>query len=248
MKRGRTTGATAARIRPQIPATNGDDRERFRRKINADQEKSYPPARPAPTMPPFRHRMHRVMRTRRGGAGAGSGSDRRFFISGARSGPPSLKKRRACAAPKRTTEPSRKGGGPCREGEFQSRKTPNGAPQGAIYFLTYEAACSAPSEPLRPQAEGKMKEIKPRGETAGVKAKPCAAKVGDTSLPPPHHAPSHTQPTALPARLAAKKTRQAAATRPTRAGWCRPSVRITAAPSASQRTATMTTVAQSTAR
>ena len=208
MKRGRTTGATAARIRPQIPATNGDDRERFRRKINADQEESSPPARPAPTMPPFRHRMHRVMRTRRGGAGAGNGSDRRLFISGARSGPPSLKKRRACAAPKRTTKPSRKGGGPCREGELQSRKTLNGAPQGATYSLTYEELAAPRPNPRGQGPKGKRNRSKPRGGTAGVKAKPCAVRVGDTS--PPHHAPRHTQPTARPARLAAKKTRQAA--------------------------------------
>ncbi len=145
------SAAVGWRIRPRTPTKNGDAESRLRRQINASPELSSPPPRAKPTMPPFRHRMHRVMRTRRGGAGAGSGSDRRLFISGARSGPPSLKKRRASAAPKRATTPSRKGGGPCREGEFQGRKTPNGAPQGAIYFLTYEAACSAPSEPLRAQ-------------------------------------------------------------------------------------------------
>ncbi len=157
------SAAVGWRILPGTPARNGDDGSRFRRQINASRKQSSPPSRMPATMPPFRHRMHRVMRTRRGGAGAGGGSDRRLFMSGARSGPPSLNKRRACAAPKRTTNAIRKGGSPCREGEFQSRKTPNGAPQGAIYFLTYEAACSAPSDPWRPKAEGKLKPVKATG-------------------------------------------------------------------------------------
>lgn len=75
-------------IRPRASAKSGDVDSRLRRKINPTTMNISPPAPAEPTMPPFRHRMHRVMRTRRGGAGAGGGSDRRLSFPGRDQGLP----------------------------------------------------------------------------------------------------------------------------------------------------------------
>lgn len=61
---------------------DGEENNQFGRGNNAGATISSPPSRAMPKMASFRHRMHRVMRTRRGGAGAGDGSDRRLLVPG----------------------------------------------------------------------------------------------------------------------------------------------------------------------
>ena len=127
---------------------------------------------------------------------------------------PPLKKWRACAAHKRgPTSLQGMAAPPCRGDDLQSQKSPNGAPQGAILTLSYEAACSAPSDFLRQDAEGETEvhatgRHRPReGDGVPRNRRNCAP------LPI-----AQTRPAALPARLTAKNSRKPAATRPTSAG------------------------------